>query len=150
MKLRRVNVVELILLGLFSAGYLFHSAHIPYSSLMFFVAGMFLGCLYWPLGFYTLKIPGVNIVYSIAAGLLFSVSVVQIIYGLLKWPTFSIIFEVIIGIYAAAILAMCGVYLFKKHKGQTTTFDKGLLIRFAVYLLYVLYAFLNYVPRSHP
>lgn len=148
MKLRPINVVELILFILFTAGYVFHSAHIPYLSLIIFVVGMLLGCLYWPLGFYTLKAPGVTTVYSTAASLLFACTVTQVMFAMFKWPTHVIIFEIVTAIYLAALLAIVGVYFFKKQKGKFIEFNKGLLIRFAIYLLFLLHAFFKYIPQK--
>jgi len=148
MKLRPINIVEIILFILFSAGYFLHSVHIPYLSLMVIVVGMLLGCLYWPLGFYTLKAPGVNIVYSIAASLLFAGTLTQVMFAQFKWPTNALVFEIIMVLYLVSLLAMVGIYFFKKQKGQAITFDKGLLARFAIYMLYLLYAFFNYVPQK--
>jgi hypothetical protein len=144
MKLRPINIIEIILFFISVTGCLFHSAHIPYLNLVVFILLMFMGCLYWPLGFYTLRVPGVNIVYSIGAGLLFSVSLVQAMFSILKWPTFTIVFKVIIAIYLIVLLVILGVFVFKKQKRQAIKFDKGLLIRFVIYFLFVLYAFFNY------
>src|ERR1700755_840888 len=117
MKLRPINIVEIILFILFSAGYFLHSAHIPYLSLMICIVGMVLGCLYWPLGFYTLKAPGVTTVYSTAASLLFACTLMQVMFAMFKWPTHFIVFEIIMTIYLAALLAIVGIYFFKKQKG---------------------------------
>ncbi|MEO6631390.1 MAG: hypothetical protein ABIN13_06695 [Mucilaginibacter sp.] len=148
MKLRAINIIEIILFLLFSLGYIFHSARIPYLNLMIFVVGMLLGCLYWPLGFYTLKAPGVTTVYSTAASLLFASTLIQIMFAMFKWPTHVIVFEIIIAIYLATLLTLVGISFFKKQKGQPIAFDKGLLIRFAIYLLFLLHAFFNYVSKK--
>jgi hypothetical protein len=151
MKIRPINVLELILFIVLTTSLLLlrAHAHIPYLTPVVFISCMFLGLLYFPLRFYTLKLPGVSTVYTVGASLLFSVSLVQVMFVILKWPTTGIISKVIIGLYVAAALAGFCAYLFKKQKGQLMTFNKWLLVRFVVYFLFVLYTFLAYAPNHH-
>lgn len=144
MKIRAINVFEYILFIVFIAGIFLQGGHTLLLSWIIFISGMFLGCLYWPLGFYTLKLPGVNIKYAVAASLLFSCSIVIVIFKVLKWPNPPFTFEILTGIYGVVFLAMSGIYVFTKNKAQPVKFSRSLLARFAAYFLLVLYALFAY------
>ncbi len=140
MKTRAINIAELILLLLFIACAVLHAFHIPFVSWGIIIFGSLLACLYWPLGFYTLALPNVSKGYSMAAGLLFCLSITQVMFFLLRWPANTIILYAINGIYLIlALVAFC-FYFFDKQNGKPIQFDKALLIRFAVYFLFALYA----------
>lgn len=143
MKLRAINIAESILLILFIVSTVLHAFHVPFVNWGIMILGSFLACLYWPLGFYTLALPNLSKGYSMAAGLLFCLSLTQVMFFLLRWPANTIILYAINCIYLILVfLALC-FYFFDKQNGKPIQFNRALLIRFAIYFVFALYALLS-------
>jgi hypothetical protein len=145
MKIRTVNILEIILSVIFIAFYFLKKTDVVNLRWIGFISFMMLGILYFPLGFYTLKSPKLNLIYSVGYGMLFSCSLVSIFYSLLKVDIsvvllmmFIIIFLMLAAIEAAAIS------LFGQPNGKIIQYDTGLTIRYLVILFFMVYALVTY------
>jgi hypothetical protein len=115
MKIRKINIIEIVLFPLFTASYFFKKAgaiqHYGWVVLVFFFS---LGILYFPLGFYTLKSSKFSVVYSILFGVLFSLALTGIFYSLTKWVLTPVVLLASIIIYF--MVAIIQAILFYQQK----------------------------------
>jgi hypothetical protein len=150
MKIRKINIVEIALFFLFSAGYFLQRSnvmhHWAWVILLFF---MLLGILYFPLGFYTLKSPKFSVIYSIIFGMLFSLSLTAILSSLMKVDISIVLLLILIVLYLmAASIQAVSYYFFSKTEGQIIMYDYGITIRYLVFFSFMLYALLTYNFRA--
>ena len=137
MKLRPINIIEIIAGLLFIAGHLLKNAHIPYMGLISVLAGSILSMLYFYLGFLTLKSTDIAKGNLIVYGLSFSIAVIGLIFSFQRWPfaKFYLILSVIIFLLLA-LIRVVAVYLFKNDK--ILKYNNGIAIRYLLLLVIVL------------
>jgi hypothetical protein len=143
MKLRPINIIEIIAALLFIAGHFLKGAHIPYMGLLSVLGGLTLGVLYFNLGFLTLKSPEISVGNLIAYGLLLGTGVIALIFSAQHWPmaeqylTFCIAFFILL-----ALMRIVFTYLLKQKR--VLTYNKGIAIRYLVILIFMIVALLSY------
>jgi hypothetical protein len=133
MKLRPINIIEIITALLFIAGHLLKNAHVPYMGLISVLSGSILCILYFYLGFLTLKSPEIAVGNLIAYGLSFGIAVIGLIFNFQKWPFSK--FYLIVSIVAFLLLALIriiAVYLLKNDK--ILKYNKGIVVRYLLLL----------------
>jgi hypothetical protein len=147
MRIRTINIIEIFLGLVFSISYFLTKYDVAHLIWITFSSAMLLGVFYFPLGFYTLRAPNSNIASSIAAGALYSVSLVVIIFNMLKVDISMILLSLFIIIYPMSFIAAFSFYIFKRQKGQTIQYDNGLIIRGVGLFFYLLFAYYTYKPQ---
>jgi hypothetical protein len=139
MKLRPINIIEIIAVLLFIAGHFLKDAHIPYMGLLSVLGGLTLGVLYFNLGFLTLKSPEISVGNLIAYGLLLGTGVIALIFSAQHWPMaeqyliFCISFFILL-----ALMRIVFTYLLKQKR--VLTYNKGIVIRYLVILTFMILA----------
>lgn len=143
MKLKPVNIIEIILAVLFIAGHiLWTAAHIPYMGLITALSGFILCGIYFYGGFAVLRSPGSSIANGIAYGLAFAMAVDGLLFTFQKWP--YAIFFISLGLIllaALAVIRLIAVYVFKRPK--ILEYNKGIAIRYVLLLALLIYSLIT-------
>jgi hypothetical protein len=143
MKLRPINIFEIVLAILFITGHvLLACMHIPIMGLVTVLSGGILCILYFYLGFITLKSPDVAVVSSILYGVVFGVAVIGLLFTFQHWP--YAIFEITVGLILFIVLAvirLLAVYVFKRP--TVLQRSQGITIRYIVLFVLLLYALIT-------
>ncbi|WP_183580735.1 hypothetical protein HDF18_25195 [Mucilaginibacter sp. X5P1] len=134
MKLRPINIIEIITALLFIVGHLLKNAHIPYMGLLSALSGITLAILYFNLGFSSLKSPEIAVGNSIVYGFSFGTAVIGLIFSFQKWPfsKFYLIVSIIV-LLLLALIRVIAVYLLKNDK--ILKYNKGIAIRYLLLLV---------------
>lgn len=150
MRVRKIQILEIVLGLTFICGYFLTKTNIINLHLVTFLATMLLGILYFPLGFYTLKSPDYNIGYSILFGILFSMSLVAIMFSLMKLDISIILILILVVLFLMAAFIQAIVYYFleKKEEAQILFHDKWLTTRYLVFFILMFYALFTYNFKS--
>jgi hypothetical protein len=134
MKLRPVNIIEIIVAILFVAGHFLMNARIEYMGLISALSGLILSSLYFYGGIITFKSPGISIGNRIAYGLILGFEVMALVYSFQHWPYAR--FFLNIGIALFIILAIVRtVALYVLHKAEVLNYNKGIAIRYILLLV---------------
>jgi hypothetical protein len=143
MKLKAINVFELILAVLFiTAHILWVSARIPFMGLITVLSGGILAMLYFYGGFIVLRSPGIAVANLIVYGAAFSCAVIGLLFTFQKWPHAPLFIIIDLVIFALlALVRLLAVYLFK----QPTVLQRspGVVLRYFTLFILLLYAFLS-------
>jgi hypothetical protein len=149
MKIRKINILEIVLFLLFSAGYFLQKANVVHSGGLTVTSFLFLGILYFPLGFYTLRSPKFGVIYSIILGTMFSASLCAIFSGLMNAVLSIVVLLIMIILFLMAVSMQALLYyFFKKEEGQIIMYDYGITIRYLVLFAFMLYGLLTYDFRA--
>jgi len=85
MKFRVINIIEIILFTIFSVSFILTKSKVYNFGLPAFIFASALAMLYWPFGFYTLKSPGIKVIYSSLFGFLFNIALLSIAFNTLEY-----------------------------------------------------------------
>ena len=146
MKIRVINILEIVFGIIFILSFFITKTGILDLGWVAFLLTMLLGMMYLPLGFYTLKSPNFNIIYSILFGVLFSVSLAAIMLSLMKQDIsiILIILMLVIFLMAAGIQAFIFYFLDNKQEGQIIMYNKGITIRYLIFFIFMVYVLVTY------
>lgn len=115
--MRLINYMELLLIFVYIASRLITSiSHLDYDYISV-ISAFILGMLYFPLGFYTLRSRKGVYIRSSILGLLLSMSVVSIIFSLLKIDLSLILLQFLMVVSILVSLGFVIEKIIKKDKG---------------------------------
>lgn len=145
MKLKTIESIEILLGVIFICAYFV--SHFNLINPDWVIAISFvLAAMYFPFGFYTLKLVKCDIPFSIFFGAIFALSLVAISLSL-KHSIVSVLLLVALPVFFIIIAGWQAMifYLFTKNERfQILFYDKWLTVRYIVLLLIMLYAVFTY------
>lgn len=146
MKLRPVNILEIILASLLIISHLLRD-QTPYCGLATALSGAILAMLYFYGGFFVLKSPGINIGSRIAYGVVFGASIIGMVFSFQSWVfgDFYVILDIGL-LLLLAIIRLIASYPFKNPR--VLAYDKGIVIRYIIIFIILIYAFVTYTPYN--
>jgi len=143
MKIRIINIIEIILGAIFCITFLFKNDNSADLMWLNILSAFLLSILYFPLGFYTLKSTmEIHIANLFVYGLLFSLSISSIMLNLMGIEISLILLIIFAGILLAlAIFKFMAVYLVSSDK--FLEYDNSIVIRYLVLFGIMVYSIIT-------
>ena len=144
-KLRPVTIIEISLMVLFGACFVLTKTNVKDLASFAFFPGSLLAALYFPFGFYTLKSPDIVSPYPVAYGVLFSLSLISIMFSLIGVDLAEIFLMLFLVLFFMAVLlpVMANV-LFEYQNAMIIMYYKGYTVRYLFLAILMVYALMTY------
>jgi hypothetical protein len=144
-KIRIINIIEIILFISFTVAYILTKTNVVGLQTTTLLLSALLGFLYFPLGFYTLKSTDVGIGYSIGYGFFFAFPLLAVALSLMNmFISIAIILFLIVTYVMIVSLPAVVNYLFNKPEGLIIMYNKPFTIRYLALAIFMIYALVTY------
>lgn len=145
MKVRAINIIEVILFAVFSVFFFLTKTKVYNLGWHALILASALAILYCPFGFYTLKTPGIKVIYSSLFGFLFNIALLGISLGALEFGLSALLIMVMLVIYIMAVsLPAIANYLYKYQDAMIIMYDKKYTVRYLLLFCYMIYALVTF------
>jgi hypothetical protein len=146
MKIRVINFIEIILEVIFVTSFAITKLQISDLSVLTFFSGLILGLMYFPIGFYTLKSPGIYVLNTIIYGAIFSLFVISILLNSMGIDLSIVILIITLSLYlCVAIFRVQAVYLIERP--ILLDYSNSIAIRYLLSFIIMIIILLTYKFR---
>lgn len=140
MKPKPITIIEFILVFLFVATQFLKYAHVPFMGMIFSLSAGILSMIYFAGGL-SLTSSSTPTGNSFAFGFAFGLTILALLFKFQRWPFGG--FYLILSISALLLLAVVKLIAILAKKPLILPFEKGIIIRYTLFILLLVYAFLS-------
>lgn len=138
MKSKPSKIIEVVFAAILVLALFLKSYHLPFAGLLLVLSAAVLSMLYFYGGFFFLRSPEIKPVYSVIYGIIFSLSLIALIFNIQRWPMGHSYLVFSLSCFAiVALVRIVLAYIFKNK--EVFQYDKGIAIRYCILLVSLIY-----------